>query len=51
MMTARANALENAFATYDLRFINNVYVAQIFRIINVCSDLFRVIMMIFDTYK
>ena len=32
----RANALENAFAMYDLRFINNVRVAQIFRIINVC---------------
>ena len=37
----RANALENAFAyvrftIYDVRFINNVRVAQIFRIINVC---------------
>ncbi len=37
----RATALENAFAyvrftMYDVRFINNVRVAQIFRIINVC---------------
>ena len=33
----RANAFGNAFAMYDLRFVNNVRVAQIFRIVNVCG--------------
>ena len=42
---------------YDLRFINNVRVAQIFWIINVCRDSSRSIIMMtavvtnFDTYQ
>ena len=53
----RANALENAVAIYDVRCINNVRVAQIFRIINACWDSFKAIIMMtanchdFYTYK